>query len=607
LTAVCLFVLKGATASAITLVTTSFGTDLAIDGDGYFVIRDPETGDLRLTRYGEFHEGPANHLETLRGERVQGLLPDGTTIGDVLLGANLPPDLLTWPTEIGANGRIRVALSNGAVLEGGTIRLWKPADPGRLITVDESSLLDPSLQDSWPNNFLDPGSTGMGTIVRAQLEQPGPRIRVSVFDRSATAFTAGPIIRTSIQTHLALTGPGFFPVRDPATGQKYLTRCGAFKLDRDGWMVTVLDEFRLQMETTGGLDDLRVVIGERPADPNAYVGGFDISSDGTVQLGLNDGTVLTVGRVVLSQVEHPEQLVPVNDHLFLQPTAPLPESVGTEIRMWALDFNQITPAVLESWRMQTREIQGGIMPMDSPAFLAISGDGWFVIRDPLTDRRLYTRVGMFGWTADGYLETLQGWRVQARGKIYSLITLLPTLNSYRLSEPKDLRLPVDESGKFSSQWNIDGVGQVLVPNPYGYWVARFEICLARVRDVTDLEEFSPDHFTLDGNVTLQSPGAAGLGRLATGALENIWAIDSHVPDSAPPKGILVSAWGLVGRTADILSVKDLSTWGAPPANNPLPWIFLNRQTTVGTLESRQSVVIGTDETNPMGFYKLRIQ
>jgi flagellar basal body rod protein FlgG len=342
------------------------------------------------------------------------------------------------------------------------------------------------------------------------------------------------------------------------------------------------------------------------ASPNARINAFAIDRDGQVLSRLSDNTVFTLGRIIVPQLEQPEQLVPTGDIIFLPPTTPVAELVTPKIQSGALDFNQITHAVLANWRKQTREIQGRIMAMDAPAFLAIAGNGWFVIRDPLSGRRLYTRVGMFGWTTDGYLETFQGWRVQAKPRS-PLITTPPTPNDVRPVDSRDLRLPLDADGAFSDQWYVDMEGQVSTPDADGNWTARAEICLARVRDVTELVEFSPYHFTLDGEVTLASPADEGLGRLVPGALENVWDWEAYVPKAAPPKGIFISAWGLVGRTADIVNCADLGIWTLSQANGFPFGVPLNSQITVGRLEYGRSIMFGTDEIGPTVFYRLRVR
>lgn len=60
----------------------------------------------------------------------------------------------------------------------------------------------------------------------------------------------------------------------------------------------------------------------------------------------------------------------------------------------------------------TRQFSAGaIVPSDVPTAMAIAGEGFFVVllEDGST---AYTRDGTFGWDAEGYLATVNGYRVQ---------------------------------------------------------------------------------------------------------------------------------------------------------------------------------------------------
>ncbi len=71
--------------------TTSGALDGAIQGDGFFVVRDPSTGAVNYTRVGNFKVDANGNLMTSTGERVQGwnmsngVLNTNGVIGDIVI------------------------------------------------------------------------------------------------------------------------------------------------------------------------------------------------------------------------------------------------------------------------------------------------------------------------------------------------------------------------------------------------------------------------------------------------------------------------------------------------------------------------------------------
>src|SRR5438874_49342 len=66
------------------IANTGYQTDLAVAGEGFFVVRDPVTAAQFATRAGDFRLDSNGYLVTSTGQRVQGY-SDGTlaTVGDV--------------------------------------------------------------------------------------------------------------------------------------------------------------------------------------------------------------------------------------------------------------------------------------------------------------------------------------------------------------------------------------------------------------------------------------------------------------------------------------------------------------------------------------------
>src|ERR1051326_8896384 len=89
----------GVTTSAVTsnfnsgaLTNTGYQTDLAVQGEGFFVVRDPVTGADFATRAGDFRVDSNGYLTTNSGLHVQGF-SDGSlsAVGDIKIDATGRP------------------------------------------------------------------------------------------------------------------------------------------------------------------------------------------------------------------------------------------------------------------------------------------------------------------------------------------------------------------------------------------------------------------------------------------------------------------------------------------------------------------------------------
>jgi flagellar hook protein FlgE len=73
------------------------------------------------------------------------------------------------------------------------------------------------------------------TAVKVAPTQVGGGVQVQSI---APVFSQGTIQTTSSNSDLAIAGNGFFRVKNPQTGQAFVTRAGNFRVDADGYMVT---------------------------------------------------------------------------------------------------------------------------------------------------------------------------------------------------------------------------------------------------------------------------------------------------------------------------------------------------------------------------------
>lgn len=125
--------------------------------------------------------------------------------------------------------------------------------------------------------------------------------------------TAGSISSTGIQSDLAIDGNGFFVVKDPVSGNSFVTQDGTFSVDQNGYLVTS-GGLRLQ----GSAGDLQI---NSTATDGATVSSYQIATDGTITVNLSDGTSTTAGQIMLQNFSNPDQLVKAGGNLYTVTTA----------------------------------------------------------------------------------------------------------------------------------------------------------------------------------------------------------------------------------------------------------------------------------------------
>jgi flagellar hook protein FlgE len=123
--------------------------------------------------------------------------------------------------------------------------------------------------------------------------------------------TPGSLTSTGIQSNLAIDGTGFFVVKDPTSGNSYVTQDGSFSVDQNGYLVT---SSGLRLQGTNG--DLQIA-----GSSTATVSSYTISSDGTVTVNLSDGTTSSPGQIMLQNYSNPDQLVKDGNNLYTAPAS----------------------------------------------------------------------------------------------------------------------------------------------------------------------------------------------------------------------------------------------------------------------------------------------
>lgn len=158
-----------------TITSTGADTDLAIAGQGFFMVANPLDGAQYATRAGAFHKDTAGYLVSESGYRVQGFSDAGlATRGDILIDASgAPTGAAAGATvkdfSIDDQGRVMVELSDGTKFVRGQVLLQNFSDPQSLTKA--GSNLYTGLAAAGPLAQTEaPKSNGLGSIVAGALE-----------------------------------------------------------------------------------------------------------------------------------------------------------------------------------------------------------------------------------------------------------------------------------------------------------------------------------------------------------------------------------------------------------------------------------------------------
>ena len=185
--------------------------------------------------------------------------------------------------------------------------------------------------DSFSQTYRGAG-VGSGTSSNVDPIQVGTGV---ISTAIKTQFTQGAITRTGPQTDLALSGEGFFMVKDPVANAQYATRAGDFRLDQSYRLVTN-GGYRVQGFSDSGLategDIVVDGVGRPPtSDPLATVSSYSINRDGKIQVRLSDGSEFTRGQILLQRFSDPNALTKQGNNIYTSLTAAGPLTSGTAL------------------------------------------------------------------------------------------------------------------------------------------------------------------------------------------------------------------------------------------------------------------------------------
>jgi flagellar hook protein FlgE len=167
-----------------TIDSTGQPYDMAIDGGGFFIVRDTSNNSLFATRAGDFRADKDGFLTTVDGFRVQGEIPGAPGVSsDIKITLSpttpaLPADTEATSWRIEANGDVKLTLRSTLVpppavspepLKIAQIQVQTFRDMNALTKVGNNRF--GNLGEAGPVGLGTPGQAGRGQIRWQSLEQ----------------------------------------------------------------------------------------------------------------------------------------------------------------------------------------------------------------------------------------------------------------------------------------------------------------------------------------------------------------------------------------------------------------------------------------------------
>jgi flagellar hook protein FlgE len=172
------------------------------------------------------------------------------------------------------------------------------------------------LADSF-SQTLRSSSAGTGGSSGTSAMQIGSGVSIQSISNT---YTQGALARTGVGTDLALTGSGFFVVRDTISNNEFVTRAGDFRIDESGYLVTN-NGLRVQGYADSALTTMGDILidtqGMPPtSDPLATMVSFAIDIEGKINVNLSDGSQFVRGQILLQNFSDPQGLMKEGNNLY---------------------------------------------------------------------------------------------------------------------------------------------------------------------------------------------------------------------------------------------------------------------------------------------------
>ena len=188
---------------------TGVASNLAINGNGFFVVQDPASGTQYFTRDGDFTVNTSGNLVTSDGMQVMGFANGSTTLSAI----NVNSGTDTTGVEsysFSSTGTLTANYSDGTQASVGQVALQNCTDPQELVKAGNN--LYANVSSAGPlTAAVAPGASGTGSLVTDSLEESNVDLSSQLTDliTAQRAYEANAkVVTTSDQIMQDLTNLG---------------------------------------------------------------------------------------------------------------------------------------------------------------------------------------------------------------------------------------------------------------------------------------------------------------------------------------------------------------------------------------------------------------
>jgi flagellar hook protein FlgE len=177
------------------------------------------------------------------------------------------------------------------------------------------------------SNILQSSTPAPGTGSGSETNTVEVGTGVSVSGVS-TNYGQGSLTSTGVPSDLAVSGNGFFEVKDPSDGSTFVTRAGNFTIDSSGYLVTT-QGYRVQGLTGGTSSAAPATLGDiKLGTPptGTQLQSYTIDGSGNLTESYSDGSTATTNQVLLQNFTNPSALLSVAGNLYSGMAAAQPVS-----------------------------------------------------------------------------------------------------------------------------------------------------------------------------------------------------------------------------------------------------------------------------------------
>jgi flagellar hook protein FlgE len=342
---------------------TGVKTDMAVTGDGFFVVKDPISEEYFVTRAGDFRTDSDGFLVTNEGKRVQGLnqlapaYDNKTTLGDIKLDKGkyaLDKELLA--SAIGHSGSTadgKTASFSASTGVNPTTDIFTTsvahnyATSGMAISfgvlADTGEALMPSGLSTGGTYYVKVLSTTTYELYTDSAMTAASKVDISatgngdVYDATiminAHGYTNGNEVKLGSGTTLPIASPAL------SSARSYFVR----RLDDN--------HFTLHLTAAGAAAGSTPVVIKEPGTtaqmlvPGAEISTVSIGADGAINMLLTDGTQYERGQLMLQKFSNPNALLKEGSNLYgnWASAGALGSSSGVSIDKTALLKNSLEP------------------------------------------------------------------------------------------------------------------------------------------------------------------------------------------------------------------------------------------------------------------------